>query len=541
MSEQTEHFDTIVIGGGAAGLSAALMLGRARRKTLVVDSGLPRNRFAAHMHGVLGHEGIDPAELLRKGHEELAAYGVKTRSGRVERLDETEHEHGNGVSVLLEGGEVITGRTAIVATGVSDDLPDVPGLAERWGTTVLHCPYCHGWEVRDRRIGILTTSPMGMHQAQLLRQWSDDVVVFSAGLGPLEPADEERLLARGITLVPSPVVEVLGDGDQVTAVRTADDTLTEVGAIFTAGTLRPHDRFLTHLGLERSDSPVGSFLAVDATGKTSSDRIWAVGNVANPMANVPISMSAGTMAGSVVNMALVTEEFDRAVAATAAPVEPVEPVDRADRADRADPVRFWEERYAGDKVWSGNVNAVLADIAATLQPGTALDLGSGEGGDVIWLAQQGWRATGIDISTNAAARATEAARAADLPEEQARFVAADLAGLSGLDGPRGYDLVTASFFQSPVELPRTDILREAARLVNPGGHLLITSHAAPPSWADAAVHEHRFLDAKEELDALDLSEDLWESVVVEHRQRPVTSPTGEPATLEDSVVLVRRR
>ncbi|MFE7226778.1 FAD-dependent oxidoreductase [Nocardioides sp. NPDC057577] len=521
MNAHTEHFDVIVIGGGAAGLSAALMLGRSRRRTLVVDSGLPRNRFAAHMHGVLGHEGVDPAELLSKGREELAAYDVEIRPSRVARLDENEHDDERGVSVLLEDGERLTARAAIVATGVTDELPDIPGLAERWGATVLHCPYCHGWEVRERRIGVLTTSPLGMHQAQLIRQWSDDVVVFTAGLGPLEEADEQRLLSRGITLVTSPVTEVLGDGDQVTAVRTADGLTTEVGAIFTAGTLRPHDGFLTHLGLDRAETPVGSFLAVDATGKTSSDRIWAVGNVSNPMANVPISMSAGTMAGSVVNMTLVTDDFDRAVAGPA-------------------PVDFWQEKYAGsDRIWSGKVNTVLGDVAAGLEPGTALDLGSGEGADVIWLARQGWRATGIDISENAVARGREAARAAGLTDEQARFLVSDLSSPSALG--EGYDLVTASFFHSPVDLPRTDILRRAAGLVNVGGHLLLTSHAAAPSWADASAHEHRFLDAKEELEALDLPEDAWETVVLEHRDRAVADPSGEPATLEDSVVLLRRR
>ncbi|NGN93719.1 NAD(P)/FAD-dependent oxidoreductase [Nocardioides sp. KC13] len=521
MNAHTEHLDVIVIGGGAAGLSAALMLGRSRRRTLVIDSGLPRNRFAAHMHGVLGHEGIDPAELLRKGHEELAAYDIAIRQGRVARLDETD----DGVSVLLEDGQRLAARVAIVATGVTDELPDIPGLAERWGSTVLHCPYCHGWEVRDRRIGVLTTSPLGMHQAQLIRQWSDDVVVFTAGLGQLEQAEKQRLLARGITLVPGPVTEVLGEGDQVTAVRTADGSTIEVGAIFTAGTLRPHDDFLTHLGLERTDTPAGSFLAVDPTGKTSSDRIWAVGNVSNPMANVPISMSAGTMAGSFVNMTLVTDDFDRAVAG---PAEP------------SDPVAFWQERYAGsDRIWSGKVNAVLGDIAASLEPGTALDLGSGEGADVIWLAQHGWQATGIDISDNAVSRGREAARAAGLAEEQARFVVSDLSDPAVLD--RGYDLVTASFFHSPVELPRTDILRRAAELVNAGGHLLITSHAAAPPWADASAHEHDFLDAKEELEELGLPEDAWETVILEHRHRAVTSPSGGPATLEDAVVLLRRR
>ena len=528
--EPRNDYDAVVVGGGAAGLNGALMLARARRSVVVIDAGAPRNAPADGVHGLLAREGMPPSELVERGRAEVRGYGGHVVTGEVAALtpdeigDGTGARAGEGFTVVLADGRSLHARRVLVATGLVDELPDVAGVRERWGRDVLHCPYCHGWEVRDRRIGVLTTSPLSMHQAQLIRQWSDDVVVFTAGLGDLSETDEQRLRARGITLVPSPVVEVLGEGDQVTAVRT-DGQTTDVGAIFTGGVLRPHDDFLSHLGLDRADTPAGSFLAVDATGKTSSDRIWAVGNVSNPMANVPISMSAGTMAGSFVNATLVGEDFDRAV---------------AEQAEPSDPVAFWQNRYAGDdRIWSGNVNAVLGDIAAGLQPGTALDLGSGEGADVVWLAKQGWRATGIDISANAIARGRDAARAAGLTEEQASFVVSDLSDPSVLD--RGYDLVTASFFHSPVELPRTEILRRAAALVNVGGHLLITSHAAAPPWADAAAHEHRFLDAKEELDELDLPEDDWERIVVEHRERAVTSPSGDPATLEDSVVLLRRR
>ncbi|MBE1877727.1 NAD(P)/FAD-dependent oxidoreductase [Myceligenerans sp. TRM 65318] len=306
-------WDVIVIGGGAAGLSSALMLGRARRRVLVVDAGSPRNRFAAHMHGVLGNEGTDPADLLARGRQEAAGYGVEIRGGTVERVDEGDR----AVVVSLDDGTGLSARALVVATGMTDRLPDVPGLAERWGRTVLHCPYCHGWEVRDRRLGVLVTSPMDLHRAQLIRQWSDDVVVFADGAAALDPELETRLRARGIELVASPVAEVLGEGETITGVRTADGAVVAVDAIFSGGQPEPHDAFLAHLGLARSETPVGSFVAVDEQGRTSAPRIWAVGNVVNPAATVPMATGAGAMTGGAVNMALVTEDFDLAVAGQA--------------------------------------------------------------------------------------------------------------------------------------------------------------------------------------------------------------------------------
>ncbi len=311
---ERQIWDVIVIGAGAAGLSAALMLGRARRSVLVVDAGSPRNRFAAHMHGVLGNEGAAPGELLARGRAEVSSYGVILRDGVVERVDESASE----ISVMLTGGDTLRSRALVVASGLTDELPDITGLAERWGSSVLHCPYCHGWEFRDQRLGVLTTSPMGLHQAELVRQWSEDVTVFTAGAGTLSAEQERRLRSRGIRLISSPVVEVLGDGDQVTGARTAEDGIVALDAIYTAGTPRPHDGFLADLGLTREETPFGSFLAVDPMGKTSSDRIWAVGNVVSPPANVPMSIGAGAMAGGIVNMALITAEFDAAASALAA-------------------------------------------------------------------------------------------------------------------------------------------------------------------------------------------------------------------------------
>lgn len=514
-----EQWDVLVVGGGVAGLSAALLLGRARRRVLVLDAGSPRNRFAAHMHGVLGNEGADPAELIRRGRAEAAGYGVEFRDGEVARLDET----GGGIAATLVGGGTVPARAVVVASGLSDELPDVPGLAEWWGTRVLHCPYCHGWEVRDRHLGVLATSPLGLHQAELIRQWSDRVTVFTAGLGVLDEVTERRLRSRGLSLVTAPVVAVSGDDTEGLVMRTGDGAEVEVDAIFTAGTPRPHDDFLAHLGLERADTPFGSFLAVDAMGRTSSDQIWAVGNVVNPGANVPMSIGAGAATGGAVNAALVTRDFD-----TAAATWPL-----------AAPADFWENRYAGtDRAWSGRPNHTLVEVVEGLPLGRAVDLGCGEGADAIWLAQQGWTVTGLDISSTAIRRATEAAHTVELPTERIRFEATDL---SAWTGEHGYDLVTASFLHSPVSLPRTDILRHASELVAPEGHLLVISHAAAPPWAPSQdVHNHHFLTPKEEIKALDLDEEAWSVVLAETRTRPATGPDSERTELDDTVILLRR-
>ncbi len=302
-------WDVIIAGGGPAGLSAALLLGRARRRVLVIDAGSPRNRFAAHMHGVLGQEGVPPRELLARGRSEAAGYGVEFAAGTIERVDRVE----GGLRLVTADAAEHEARTLVIATGLSDELPAVPGLAERWGTTVLHCPYCHGWEVRDRRLGVLTTSPLGLHQAELIRQWSDRVTVFTAGLGELSPETERRLRARGVTLEPAPVARILGEGSAISAVALEDGREIAVDAIFTAGAPRPNEAFLAPLGLARTETPFGSFLAVDFAGKTSDERIWAIGNVVNPGANVPMSIGAGAMTGGAVNGALVAWDFDGAV------------------------------------------------------------------------------------------------------------------------------------------------------------------------------------------------------------------------------------
>lgn len=312
-------WDSIIIGGGPAGLSAALAMGRSLRQVLVVDAGQPRNRSASHMHTVLGHEGIDPAELLRRGREEAAHFGASFLDGSVSFVQDAESQEGRRAMVVtLEDGRQLLTRTVVAATGITDTLPEIPGLAQRWGSSVLHCPYCHGWEVRHRRLGVIASGPMALHQAELIRQWTDQLTFFSAAAEPLEEEARRRLESRGIVVEPTEVTALHGEGTALIGAELADGRRVPVEAVFTAGDPVPHEAFLAGLQLDRNETPLGSFIAVDQGGRTSHERVWAAGNLVVPPGNIPMSISAGTAAGAMANMALIAEEFDLATAGSLA-------------------------------------------------------------------------------------------------------------------------------------------------------------------------------------------------------------------------------
>lgn len=509
----TNEWDAVIIGGGAAGLSAAQMLGRSRRRTLVIDSGLPRNRFAAHMHGVLGHDGLDPAELLEKGRAEARAYGVEIATGVVAGIA----DDGDRLRISRQDGTVDLARVMVIATGIRDELPEVPGLRAEWGRTVLHCPYCHGWEVAGGRLGVLATSPMSLHQIELVRQLSDDVTAFTAGAEPLTDDASARLTARGIRVVGATVREASRRDDALVIATDSGEEHT-LDALFMGGLPTIGLDFAADLALVRADQP-GSPLAVDMRGATSHPRVFAAGNVTAPYANVPVSMGAGSMAGAGANATLATEDFDRAVA------------ERTAQRNAG-----WEERYAAaDRFWSGRVNATVAAIVGGLEPGTALDVGSGEGGDVVWLAEQGWQATGVDVSTTAARRASDLATTRGV---EARFLVGD--GAASVEGE--YDLVLASFLHSwETDFPRIRMLRDASDRVAPGGRLLIVSHAAPPPWArELPEHLPVMRTPDEELALLGLDPETWRPEIVEVRPREVTAPDGTPSHLDDGILLLQR-
>lgn len=305
---EQKSFDVIVIGGGSAGLSAALMLGRARRKVLVIDSGTPRNRFAHKMHGVLGRDGTSPAALLSDGRPEVEKYGGVIATGEVTEAAKID----GGFDIVFRNSDDeltrVAARRVIVATGLSDNLLDIPGLAESWGRGTAVCPYCDGYEVKDGRIGILATSPMSTIQAQLLRQWSDQIIYLAHESGAPTGEDLANVQARGIEVVEGEVRQVLSDSTGVTGVELASGQRIELDAIFTAPAMKPRDEVLLALGAKRSDTPMGTFVEVDSTGLTSIPGLWAVGNVVNPALNVAGAIGAGAMTGGIVNHDLVQED-----------------------------------------------------------------------------------------------------------------------------------------------------------------------------------------------------------------------------------------
>ncbi len=275
-------YDVVIVGGGAAGLSAALVLGRARRRVAVVDAGSPRNAPAEHMQGFLSRDGMPPAELLALGRAEVSAYGVESIGDRVERIEP-------GFSVRLGGGGAIRARRILLATGVRDVLPDIPGVRERWGRDLLHCPYCHGWEVRDEAIGVLGTRPDAVQHALLVRQWSDDVVFFAHTL-TLGPDDRASLEARGVHVAPGVVERLVVDDDRLTGVELVGGQMVPRAAVFVRPVSVPHDIGLAAgLGCELDDA---GFPIVDGTGRTSAGGVWAAGNAVDPRFQVITSAGA---------------------------------------------------------------------------------------------------------------------------------------------------------------------------------------------------------------------------------------------------------
>ncbi|MDP9851382.1 NAD(P)/FAD-dependent oxidoreductase [Corynebacterium lowii] len=308
-----QEWDLIIIGGSAAGVAAALTAGRCLRRTLVVDAGTPRNRFAAHMHNTVGFDGKPPAEFVAAGRAEAQAYGVEFLSGTVTRL----REEGTGLEVTIDvagegsadgraGARVLRARRVLLATGASDDLPAIPGVERFWGKSVLHCPYCHGYEVANQRLGVIATSPMSAHQATLLTQWTKKLTVFTQGV---ELAGMERLRANGVRIVESPVISLKSENERLAGVRTQEGEY-PVDAVFLGSTLRLNIGFAEELNLATKETPMGVVLDVDHAGATSHPKVWAAGNVSNPGATVPVAAAAGSQAAAVINMSLVEEDLE---------------------------------------------------------------------------------------------------------------------------------------------------------------------------------------------------------------------------------------
>jgi thioredoxin reductase len=305
-----DSYDVVAIGGGPAGLNGALMLGRARRSVLVIDAGAPRNAPAAGVHGLLGREGISPGELLEQGRAEVRAYGGHIVTGEVASVARNR----DGFSVMLANGESVHARRLLMATGLVDELPDILGLRERWGRDVIHCPYCHGWEVRDQAIGVLGLGPMSVHQALMFRQLSARVTYF-CHTAPPNDEQAEQLAARGIRVVDGKVVSLQIVDDRLTGLELADGTVVELDALTVSPRMVARAGPFVDLGLGLEDHPsgMGQHIPTDSTGRTEVPGVWAAGNATDPMAQVGSSAAAGAFAGAQINADLIAEEIQRAV------------------------------------------------------------------------------------------------------------------------------------------------------------------------------------------------------------------------------------
>lgn len=510
------HCDVAVIGGSAAGLAAALQLGRQRRSVIVVDSGEPRNAPASHMHGYLGHEGLPPSDLVEIGRREVRGYGVEVLSGRA--IDVTLTDDGS-FRVGLDSGHSLIARKVLAATGLIDELPPIPGLAEHWGNEVIHCPFCHGFEARDRRIAQIVTHPLGLHPAGLFRQLTDRLtVILHDGVAEDDP-EVAALRQAGVEVLAQRVSRVTSDDDGgLKAVELENGETLAVDVVAVGPRARVRAEAFASLGLEPTPHPsgLGDYVVTDETGETSVPGLYAAGNLADPSQQVLQAAANGSRVGAMISFSLAREDMEA--------------------ASRPSPgQRDWDHRYRGEPVWSGNPNPGLVAEVADIAPGRALDVGAGEGGDAIWLAERGWQVTASDLSDRALDRlATEA----DRRGVKIECLTADATALDAFE-PDAFDLVTAHY----VPIPRSPDRRGVRNLIDavaPGGTLLVVNHDLEPLRQQSG-HRPFDVEAFESIDGfVDELEGApgWEIEV--HETRPRNGPTGSPHA-NDIVLRARRR
>lgn len=284
--------DVIIIGGSFAGLAGALQLGRARRQVTVLDTGLPRNRFAGHSHGLLGHDHKPPLDILAEARQQLARYPtIRLATARAETISGALDDF----SVLTDGGETLKARRLLLSYGVADQMPDIPGFAESWGRSIVPCPYCDGFEVAGQHWGLVYSGAQSIHAVSLFHDWTDRLTLFADGhdIGPDARADLAR---RNVPVIDGKIVEIAHDNGQISTVNLDTGFHVAVDVLFAHPRNQPSSNLHKALGLEITESPVGYVLKVDDRRETSVKGIYAAGDLANPMASVTLATSNGAMA-----------------------------------------------------------------------------------------------------------------------------------------------------------------------------------------------------------------------------------------------------
>jgi thioredoxin reductase len=511
------HCDVCVVGGSAAGLAAALQLGRQRRPVIVVDAGEPRNGPAAHVHGFLSREGMPPAELLAAGRAEVRRYGGEILPGRVAGVDRTGD---GGFRVRLASGHAVVARRVLAATGLVDELPDIDGLAGHWGRDVIHCPFCHGYEFRDQRIVQIVTSAAGLHSTGLFRQLTERLTVVLHDFAEADGAEVDALRASGVTVIHATVSRILsGPGGRVAAVELAGHPAVEADAVVAGPRFRVRGEPFASLGLRPAAHPsgLGDFVETGATGETAVPGLYAAGNVTDPSQQVLQAAADGSRVGAMISFSLAADDLRAASRLS---------------GNQAD----WDHRYDGDPLWSGNPNGTLVDEVSGLAPGRALDVGAGEGGDALWLAARGWTVTASDISQRALRRiGAEAGR-------RGLRVACRHADANAADPfeTGAFDLVSAQYASIP-RTPDDRAVRNILNAVAPGGTLLVVGHDLEPMRAvgsDRAFDPDAYVGVDDFAAALDGAPD-WDVERHEKRDRPPGAASAHH--VHDIVLRARRR
>jgi thioredoxin reductase len=292
--------DVIVVGGSFAGHAAAIQLARARKTILLIDAQQPRNRFAAAAHGFLGQDGRAPAAIMRTAADQLLAYPT---AAIVHATVQSVRRAGDLFLLTLGDGSIRHARRLVLATGVHDTLPAIDGMAERWGQTVLHCPYCHGYEVAGQPLGIIAAHAMSAHQAALIPDWGP-ATYFTQGSFEPDADALALLIRRGVTIERTPVVALLGSAPALDAVRLLDGRTIPMHAVFTAPRTSMASPLAAQLGCTFADGPTGPYIQVDAMGLSSVADVYAAGDATTPMHNATIAAASGVLAGVAAHQSL---------------------------------------------------------------------------------------------------------------------------------------------------------------------------------------------------------------------------------------------
>lgn len=513
--------DVCVVGGSAAGLAAALQLGRQRRSVLVVDDGNARNSPASHMHSYLGLDARQPSELTAIGREEVRSYGGEILTGRVtgvRRIDDDRFR------VDLLSGDSILARRVLAATGLVDLLPDIEGLEEHWGRDVIHCPFCHGFEVRDRRIVSIVTHPMGLHPARLFRQLSENFTVVLHGGVEVGAPEIEALRAGGVDVVRGDVRRVVTSAQgRIRGLELADGSHVEADAVAVGPRVAARAAPFAPLGLRTAEHPsgLGDFVPTDATGQTEVPGLYAAGNVTDPSQQLLHAAADGSRVAAMISFSLAEEDLQAA-------------------ARRSSNEADWDHRYGIVQLWSGNPNGTLVEQVLHLAPGRALDVGAGEGADALWLAGQDWDVTASDISRRALDRVGAEA------QRRGVRVTCQHVDANGLEPfpSAAFDLVTAQYASIP-RTPDDRGVHNVLDAVAPGGTLLVVGHDLDPMRdpVDNLAHgrpfdPHAYVRVEDFAAALD-GMPGWKVEVHEKRPRPPGSASA--AHHVDDVLLRARR